>query len=118
MNQDDKLPIKERFLEYFKELPVQKLAAAHVGKSQDTITDWKKTDSDFSDQIEAAKARWALTKVKQIKSNEWLLERIMKDHFSQRNELTGKDGEKLFDPLTIIKANDNPTVPMADESTR
>lgn len=92
--------LKQKFLEYFKQLPVQKLAAAHIGKDEDTITRWKKEDGDFADQIEQAKAEWALKNVKDVKSKEWLLERLMKDHFSQRTELTGKEGEPLHGELT------------------
>lgn len=88
--------LKVKFLEYFKQLPIQKLAAASIGKSEDTITDWKHADSDFSDQVENAKAAWALENVKKVKSREWTLERVMKDHFAQRSEHTGKEGEKLF----------------------
>lgn len=81
--------LKKRFLEYFCELPVQKLAGAYIGKDEDTISRWKKEDADFADQIGRAKADWAMTKTKKIKSEEWLLERIMKDHFASRNELVG-----------------------------
>lgn len=95
MIDDARLPLKLKFIEYFRKLPVQKLAGAHIGKHEDTITDWKKEDADFSDQLEEAKAQWALEKVAKVKSDEWLLERIMKDHFAQRAELTGKDGKDL-----------------------
>jgi hypothetical protein len=80
---------KEKFLEYFKQLPVQKLAANYIGVDEDTISLWKKADSEFSDQIDQAKADWAMRKSKGVKSNEWLLERIMKDHFAEK-----KPGEK------------------------
>ena len=41
MIKDDKLPLKEKFLEYYKDLPVQKLAAGYVGRDEDTIILWK-----------------------------------------------------------------------------
>ncbi len=84
---DNNTQSKERFLEYFRQLPVQKLAAAHIGKDEDTITNWKKEDSDFSDQVEDAKAAWALKHTKKVKSEEWLLERIMNDHFTEKKKL-------------------------------
>ena len=44
MIQDDRLLLKEKFLEYYKDLPLQKLAAESIGRSEDTITDWKKVE--------------------------------------------------------------------------
>ncbi len=100
MIEDERLPLKEKFLEYFRALPVQKLAAEFIGKSEDTITNWKHEDVEFSDQVAKAKSQWALDNSKKVRSKEWLLERIMKDHFSPRSELTGKEGESLHARLT------------------
>jgi hypothetical protein len=103
MIKDDKLPLKEKFLVYFRQLPVQKLAAGYVGRSEDTICVWKNEDPDFSDQIELARSEWAMEKAGKVKSKEWLLERIMKDHFAPRQEVTGKDGEALIPkPITEL----------------
>jgi hypothetical protein len=105
--------LKTRFLDYFKQLPVQKLAAASVGKSEDTVTRWKQDDAAFADQIEQLKAQWALENVKGVKSREWLLERLMKDHFAPRQELTGKDGKDLPTPIlggiTNVHTDDSDT---------
>lgn len=103
MIQDDKLPLKVKFLEYYRQLPVQKLAGFSIGRSEDTITDWKKSDPDFSDQVDSAKADWAMEKAKGVRSKEWLLERVIKDHFAPRQELTGKEGEKLVVELVDRK---------------
>ena len=80
MNKHEKL--KKKFIEYYKQLPVQKLAADFIGVDQDTIINWKKKDKDFSDEIGKAKSEWALNHVKAINSNEWLLERILRDSFA------------------------------------
>jgi len=74
--------LKKRYLKYYGKLPVQKLAAASIGKDQDTIIRWRREDADFADQTEVAKANWALEKSKKVRSIEWLLERVMNDHFS------------------------------------
>lgn len=117
MTQEENIAqLKEKFLEYYAELPIQKLAAASIGRNEDTITRWKSEDQDFADRVELAKADWAKKMVKGVKSKEWLLERIMKDNFSPRQEVTGEDGK----PLVIIKdngsSNGNQTVPVADPS--
>jgi len=87
MIDDERLPLKIKFLEYFKELPIQKLACGVIGRKEDIITLWKKEDPDFSDQIELAKAEWAKTHARRVKSQEWLLERVMSNHFKERKEL-------------------------------
>lgn len=97
--------LKLKFLEYFRELPLQNLAAAHIGRDQDTISSWKATDTEFSEQIRIAKSAWALKNVKGVRSKEWLLERIMRDDFAQRQELTGKGGKDLPTPILNIDTN-------------
>lgn len=87
--------LKQKFLEYFRKVPIQKFAAGYIGRSEDTITDWKASDSDFSDCIERAKADFVSEKINRVRSNEWILERIFKGDFAQRSEITGKDGESL-----------------------
>lgn len=86
---------KKKYLVYYRKLPVQKLAAASIGKTDDTIINWKKNDSDFSDQTEMAKAEWALENCEKVKSTEWLLERILHDHFPHRVEVETKNSFKL-----------------------
>lgn len=76
--------LKDKFLDYFRKLPIQKLAADYIGRSEDTISDWKKDDTEFANQIATAKSEWALDKVGKVRSKEWLLERIMNDHFSAK----------------------------------
>jgi len=94
---DDRLALKEKFLEYYKALPIQKLAAGFIARNEDTIILWKREDKDFSDLIDKAKSDWAKEKAGKVKSNEWLLERVMKDQFAERKETTGADGQ----PITV-----------------
>jgi hypothetical protein len=108
-SEDKNKALKERFLQYFRDLPVQKLAGEYIGKSEDAIIDWKKADPDFANQIMLAKAEWAMAKSKGVKSKEWLLERLMKDHFAPRQELTGKEGKDLPAPILGGIAHDVPT---------
>src|SRR3990167_4693786 len=78
--------LKDKFLEYFRNLPVLKLAAGWIGRTDDTITNWKKDDTWFSEQIDIAKSEWAQKTAKQVRSKEWLLERVLHDHFKERKE--------------------------------
>jgi hypothetical protein len=40
---------------YYSKLPVQKLAAEYIGRDEDTIIRWKKSDKKFADQVASAK---------------------------------------------------------------
>ncbi len=71
---------KKEFLEYYRKLPIQKLAAEYIGKDEDTITNWKKNDPTFSDQLGRAKSEWALKKANKAKP-QWLLERVIREEF-------------------------------------
>lgn len=101
MKKDNRLLLKEKFLTYFKETPIQKYAAAYIGKSEDTITDWKKEDSDFSDQIDQLKAQYVQRHLKQITSSEWILERLFKSHFSKRSDISVDDPTDLRGLIVI-----------------
>lgn len=109
MINDDRLPLKEKFLDYFRQLPIQKLAAGVIGKSEDTITNWKNEDPDFSGQIDSAKSEWALDKTKKVQSREWLLERVINDHFGNKTkqDITS-NGQTIGVPILNAKTLDVP----------
>ncbi len=69
------------------QLPIQKLAAEFSGVHENTIVNWKEKDKPFCNQIGIAKSQWALDNVGKVKSKEWLLERVMKDHFAEKKEV-------------------------------
>lgn len=77
--------IKKKFLKYYREIPIQKLAAKYIEKDEDTITNWKKRDPVFSDQLGRVKSEWVLEKVSKIKNNRWLLERIIPEYFGKNH---------------------------------
>lgn len=87
---------KKKFLEYFADVPVQKIAASYINVTEETIINWKKEDLDFSNQIEFLGGEWIRRNVKEVKSREWLLERLFRQHFSERKEITGADGKDLL----------------------
>lgn len=95
MLQDDKLALKQQFLEYFAEVPIQKYAGAHIGKDEDTIIRWKQEDTDFADQIAQKKAEYLRQHLKEVKSKEWILERLFKDHFHIEKEGTKNAGPQV-----------------------
>jgi hypothetical protein len=88
-------------------LPVQKLAGAHIGRDEDTIIRWKTEDSEFADQIENAKAEWALKNVKGVRSREWLLERLMNDHFADKRNIDLTSNGKQIQPKFIVQTQES-----------
>lgn len=103
--QDKNANKKQMFLEYFKDVPIQSLAANYIGVCEDTITDWKKSDSDFSDCIDRLKAEYARNNLNDVKSTEWKLERVMNDHFGQKTKTDiTSGGEKLEGGLSAEQA--------------
>lgn len=115
----DKLRIKSLksdFIEYYKQLPHKTLAAASVGRDVDTILRWEKDDEDFAEQVQLAKANWAKAKVKRIRDEKWLLERVLKHEFAQRTELTGEDGGPVVIKLVkYTKDGNNNTIQLPTE---
>lgn len=92
--------LKRKFLEYYSKLPIQKLAADFINKDETTISRWKEKDVKFANQIASAKSAWALDNASRVKSREWLLERIMKDHFAEKKELeidTSKEIKEILE---------------------
>lgn len=110
MIKDDRLPLKERqeqkkqgVLAYLEFAPIYKFAAKAVGISEDTLKKWRDEDQEFADLCEAKIAEFVKRTVKRTKP-EFQLERMLKDDFSQRSELTGKDGKDLPTPIYGGKA--------------
>lgn len=90
--------LKDEFIAYYKDCPVQKYAAMAIGRSEVTICDWKDADEDFRNRVDQAKAFWVKKKLLQTRA-EFGLERLEKEIFAERTELTGKDGDALFDKI-------------------
>lgn len=85
MNTDnDRLgTLKQRYIEYYSDVPVQKYAAMAIGRNEDTIIRWRNEDSEFADAVQMAKAEWVRKRVLATKA-EFALERLEKDVFSAR----------------------------------
>ena len=109
MIDDARLPLKQKFLEYFKKTPIQKFGAKHIGVDEDTITNWKKEDSDFRIEIDKLNARFVEDGLENIDDMKWKLERMFKQVFGQSSMVDITSGGK---PLLggIAKDIDEPEV--------
>src|SRR5206468_3975145 len=84
--------LKREYLEYYRELPVQKLAAASIGRDDDTIIRWRGQDKEFAEQVQQARAAWALKKTKRV-DDTWLLERVLREEFTPRLDVVVSPGQ-------------------------
>jgi len=76
--------LKEEYVEYYADVPVQKYAAMSIARNEDTIIRWRKEDPDFADAVQRAHATWVRKKVLATRA-EYALERIEKEIFSERS---------------------------------
>lgn len=96
-------------------------ACSYAGISRETYYQWLKQSDDFLTKMASAQYYPILVaknvvisdivRNKSIDSAKWYLERKARNEFSQRRELTGKDGESLPTPILAIdtKVKDVPT---------
>lgn len=97
MLKDKRFLIKEKYLLYLSEVPKHKFACKAVKISEDTGKRWRDEDQDFADECEAKISAWVRKTLKKTKP-EFQLERLLREDFSQRSELTGEDNM----PIQII----------------
>lgn len=98
MIKDKRLKTKKEYLLYIGEVPKHKFACKAVKISEDTGKRWRDEDTDFADLCEASIAVWVSKTLKRTKP-EFQLERLLRNDFSQRSELTGKDNSPLPVPI-------------------
>lgn len=75
---------KQAYLAYYAECPIQRYAAAFIGKSEDTILRWRSEDSVFAEQVEAARALFVRKKLK-ASPPQWVLERLETQLFGPKD---------------------------------
>ena len=78
--------LKAKFLEYYRQLPIQKYARQWIGRDDDTISKWKKLDPQFAEDIDSANSAWTLENAEKVKNKEFLLERIQHQEFMERKQ--------------------------------
>jgi len=99
--------LKEKYLWYYRDCPIQKYAAQSIRRDMDTIIRWRDEDPGFAEAIKEAESEFVRKNLLKTKAD-WRLERILKSEFAQRTELTGADGEKL-EGLVVIKTEGGST---------
>lgn len=96
--------LKEEYVRYFEDVPIQKYAAMYVGRDEDTIIRWRNQDAVFADRILQSKANWVRKMLIKTKA-EFALERLEKkvfgadakienDNYEIRVHFVGSDPEE------------------------
>lgn len=85
-------------LDYLSVVPMYKFAAHSVLISRDTLDEWRKEDENFARQCEERISGFVSRTLRKTRP-EFQLERAMRDDFVYRQELTGKDGKDLPQPI-------------------
>lgn len=115
--QDEKIAeLKDRYIEYYKDLPVQKYAAMYVGRDEETIMRWRKDDVDFEGRVNLARAEWVKRKASKAKV-EFALERLEKSIFKETSEVTHIIPQPILGGLSKEGDMDG-TVPTDDSTNK
>lgn len=93
---EDIAKLKDDYVEYFKDVPVQKYAAMAIGRDEKTIIRWRNEDTDFANRVDQARSAWVRKKVNKTRA-EFALERLEKDIFSEKKIIEGGDN-----PIRIL----------------
>lgn len=101
MIKDKRLPIKKQYLLYLEEVPKHRFACMAVKISTDTGKRWRSEDKNFAELCEAKIAVWVRKTLKRTKP-EFQLERLLRDDFSERTEITGEESR----PIPILGNQD------------
>lgn len=98
--------LKAQYLEYFKELPVQRYAAMYVSRDEDTILRWKAEDSEFAERVNQLRAQWVAKKVSKAKV-EFALERLEKSAFRESKEIEVTVPQPILGGLSVSSDDSN-----------
>lgn len=111
--------LKDEFVDYYVKVPVIKYAGMFVGRSDDTIQRWLESDSVFAARVEKARAQWVASRLPKARV-EFALERLEKQIFAERKELTGAEGKDLLPTpiisLDVSRDDSNQQAPTAQET--
>ncbi len=100
--------LKNEYISFYKDCPIQKYAAMYIGRDEDTVIRWRKDDSIFAGAVERVKADWVRKKLQASKA-EFALERLEKEVFASKYM-----EERTHEGIVIYKPEKYPSL---DEAT-
>lgn len=87
--QEEIVALKETYLQFFREFPVQKAAADFIGRDVTTVQGWARDDAEFQVQVSRAKAEWARKHSKRIRPDN-LLANLYEETRPPKQEIDAK----------------------------
>lgn len=106
MIQDNRLPLKEKVLDYLSHMPFYRWAAKSIGKDEDTIAIWRKEDPDFSERCETAKSE-AIRKLGARATPDFMLKSADPKTFKDRVDVTSGDKPIPIMPIHVPNNDSN-----------
>lgn len=94
-NSNEISQLKDKYIRYYEDVPVQKYAAMYIGRTEQTIISWCKNDKEFFNRVQVAKSIWVKKRVLKTRA-EFQLERLANDVFKKGST------EELISPIPII----------------
>lgn len=99
---DDITQLKDKYIRYYEDVPVQKYAAMYIGRTEQTVISWCKSDIDFFNRVQVAKANWIKKKFIKTKA-EFQLEKLEKEVFGKNSVL---EVNKPIPIINLVKYSD------------
>ena len=100
--------LKEEYIGYYSDVPIQRLAAKFIGRNEDTIINWRKADPSFAERVDKAESEWARSKIRYTRDTKFLLERILKKDFAQKVEVESNQPASVSFTYVLPQHPDQP----------
>jgi len=109
MIEAEKKRLQEKAIASHRELPVYKYTAMAIGVHIETLINWRKEDSKFSNQLQEARVEWVKKKAHKARA-EFTLERLEREVFAPPTQEIEVKGETAVDKIidAYLKMTNDP----------
>ena len=108
--------LKETYLRFFSEFPVQKAAADFIGRDVTTVQGWARDDAKFQADVSRAKAEWAKKASRRVRPDN-LLANLYDETKPPKQEIeqTVTDSRELQLLRQLVNPDAEPQQPLPPE---
>lgn len=115
LSKEEYKALKDAYVNYYSDVPVQKYAAMYIGKTEATIINWLKADEEFYNRVQNARASWVKKQALKAKA-EFKLERLEKEVWKESIEQTVILPKPLLEGIVNVPTDDSTEeTPQAEE---
>lgn len=97
--------LKKQALEFYRQVPIKKYAAAAVGRDEDTFRRWEKEDGNFEQLVTRAKAEYLMQQMKIIDDPKWIISKLFREDFGDKLDVIAKD-QPITMGVTYVRPSD------------